>query len=127
GRVHRRRRPLRRAEPPIPAGVRRPHHRHGQGAPGTRSLRRRAAHRPGRGHRTARSQLTDLTIGAAGATTERQELTDEIWSWTATRTAEAIRSGSITSREATESVLSRIGDVNPHINAIVEVSGAEAL
>src|SRR5690606_29007531 len=30
-------------------------------------------------------------------------------------------------REATESVLSRIGDVNPHINAIVEVSGAEAL
>ncbi|TQL46656.1 amidase [Homoserinimonas aerilata] len=54
-------------------------------------------------------------------------MTDEIWSWTATRTAEAIRSGSITSREATESVLSRIGDVNPHINAIVEVSGAEAL
>lgn len=54
-------------------------------------------------------------------------MTDEIWRWTATRTAEAIRSGSITSREATESVFSRIREVNPHVNAIVEVTEDEAI
>lgn len=54
-------------------------------------------------------------------------MTDEIWSWTATRTAQAIRAGEITSREATESALSRIRDVNPRVNAIVELSADEAL
>ncbi|MCU1545664.1 MAG: gatA 4 [Homoserinimonas sp.] len=54
-------------------------------------------------------------------------MTDKIWSWTATRTAEAILSGDITSREATESVLSRIREVNPYVNAIVEVTDEGAL
>lgn len=54
-------------------------------------------------------------------------MSEHIWQWTATRTAEAIRTGTISSREATESVLERIDEVNPHINALAEVSHDEAL
>lgn len=54
-------------------------------------------------------------------------MNDEIWRWTATETAEAIKSGDITSREATQSILDRIGQVNPIVNALAEVSTDEAL
>lgn len=54
-------------------------------------------------------------------------MTADIWRWSATETARAIRSGAISAREATESVLSRIEQVNPAINAVVEVSAQEAL
>ncbi|MCW4385642.1 amidase [Salinibacterium sp. SYSU T00001] len=54
-------------------------------------------------------------------------MTDAIWSWTATRTAEAIRAREVSSREVTESVLARIDEVNPRVNAVVEVTGDEAL
>ncbi|MET1043363.1 MAG: amidase family protein [Microbacteriaceae bacterium] len=54
-------------------------------------------------------------------------MTDEIWRWTATATAAAIRSGDITSGEATQSILDRIAQVNPIVNALAEVSADEAL
>lgn len=54
-------------------------------------------------------------------------MNDEIWRWTATETAAAIKSGDITSREATQSILDRIGQVNPIVNALAEVSTDEAL
>lgn len=54
-------------------------------------------------------------------------MTEEIWRWTATSTAAAIRSGDITAREATESVLARIEQVNPAVNAVVETSAELAL
>jgi amidase len=54
-------------------------------------------------------------------------MSEHIWQWSAVRTAEAIRTGTITSREATESALDRIHSVNPRINALAEVSAEEAL
>jgi amidase len=45
-------------------------------------------------------------------------MSEHIWQWSAVRTAEAIRSGTISSREAVESVLDRITSVNPRINAL---------
>jgi amidase len=54
-------------------------------------------------------------------------MTEQIWRWTATETAAAIRAGDVTAREATESVLDRIRQVNPAVNAIAEVTGEQAL
>lgn len=54
-------------------------------------------------------------------------MTENIWTWTATETADAIRGGSITAREATESVLSRIDQVNPLVNALAETTAEAAL
>lgn len=51
----------------------------------------------------------------------------ELWRWTATRLALAIRTRVISSREAVESCLARIEQVNPALNALVEVSADEAL
>lgn len=53
--------------------------------------------------------------------------TDELWRWTAHELAHGIRTKSISSREATLSSLNRIEQVNPKINAIVEVLAEEAL
>ncbi|MCU1442542.1 MAG: gatA 4 [Cryobacterium sp.] len=55
------------------------------------------------------------------------EVTEEIWRWTATETVDAIRTGTITAREATESVLIRIQEVNPIVNAIAEITAEGAL
>ncbi|MGH8678323.1 MAG: amidase family protein [Burkholderiales bacterium] len=52
---------------------------------------------------------------------------NEVWRWSATELAEAIRSRSISSREATKAALDRIAAVNPTINAIVDVLADEAL
>ena len=54
-------------------------------------------------------------------------MSEHIWQWSAVRTAEAIRTGTISSREAVESVLDRITSVNPRTNALAEVSPEEAL
>lgn len=51
----------------------------------------------------------------------------DLWRWTATELAHGIRTGTISSREATTSCLDRIAAVNPEINALVEVSPDEAL
>lgn len=54
-------------------------------------------------------------------------MSDDIWRWSADRTARAIRTGAITSREATESCLARIEAVNPTVNAVVDVLADDAL
>lgn len=51
----------------------------------------------------------------------------EIWSWDSSTTAAAIRAGTISSREATLSVIDRMQAVNPIINAVAETLEAEAL
>jgi amidase len=52
---------------------------------------------------------------------------DELWRWPATALSGAIRTRRISSREATEACLARTREVNPTLNAIVEVLEAEAL
>ena len=52
---------------------------------------------------------------------------DELWRWPATALAGAIRTRRISSREATEACLARTREVNPTLNAIVEVLDVEAL
>ena len=51
----------------------------------------------------------------------------ELWRWSATDLARAIASGEISSHEAVQSTLDRIAEVNPALNAIVEVLAEEAL
>jgi amidase len=51
----------------------------------------------------------------------------ELWRWSATDLARAIRTRRISSREAVTSCLERIDRVNPTLNALVEVSRDEAL
>jgi amidase len=51
----------------------------------------------------------------------------QIWRWDAAATAVAIRSGRISSREATVAALGRLHAVNPAINAVVESLEEEAL
>ena len=52
---------------------------------------------------------------------------DELWRWTAERLVRGIRTGAISSREATESCLARLDAVNPRINAVVDPLAEEAL
>jgi amidase len=54
-------------------------------------------------------------------------MTDDLWRLDATELARLIRLGSVSSREATQSCLSRLHAVNPAINAIVRVLEEEAL
>ena len=51
----------------------------------------------------------------------------DLWRWGAVELARAIRAREISSREAVESCLARIGAVNPRINAIVDLMADEAL
>lgn len=51
----------------------------------------------------------------------------ELWQWTAGELAAGIRARKISSREAVQSCLDRIEEVNPKLNALVEVYGEEAL
>lgn len=54
-------------------------------------------------------------------------MTDELWRWTAEALVDGIRTGAISSREATESCLARLDAVNPRINAVVDPLADEAL
>jgi len=54
-------------------------------------------------------------------------MTDDLWRLDATELARLIRLGRASSREATESCLSRLRAVNPAINAVVRVLEEEAL
>ena len=54
-------------------------------------------------------------------------MSDELWRWDAVRTAKAIRTGAISSRQAAESCLARLEGVNPYINAVVDVLADDAL
>ena len=58
---------------------------------------------------------------------ERANPPDELWRWTGVEMGRGIRTRRGSSREATESCLSRIEEVNPRLNALVEVSAEEAL
>lgn len=51
----------------------------------------------------------------------------EIWQWSARALAEAIRTRSVSSREAVTAILARLDAVNPKVNAVVQVLRAEAL
>ncbi len=53
--------------------------------------------------------------------------TDELWRWGAVELAQAIRTRRISSREAVASCLARVAQVNPHVNAIVDLMAEEAL
>lgn len=53
--------------------------------------------------------------------------TEELWKWTAVDLAQAIRTKMVSSREVVLSCLQRIDEVNPKVNALVEVSREEAL
>ena len=52
---------------------------------------------------------------------------EQLWQWNASELARAIAAGLISSREVIESCLGRIEDVNPQLNALVEVRPEEAL
>jgi amidase len=52
---------------------------------------------------------------------------NDLWRWEAVELARAIRTRDISSREAVESSLARIEEVNPRINAIVDLMADEAL
>lgn len=56
---------------------------------------------------------------------EWREDGENIWSWSATRTAAAIRTGDISAAEALASISARIDAVDPAINAFVERYGDE--
>ena len=45
---------------------------------------------------------------------------EDLWQWTATDLAAAIRTRKISSREALESCIARLDEVNPRINAVVD-------
>lgn len=59
--------------------------------------------------------------------TDLSKAPDELWRWTATQIAKGVRTRAISSREATASCFKRIHEVNPTINALVEISEKEAL
>jgi amidase len=54
-------------------------------------------------------------------------MSDEFWRWDACELAAAIRARKISSREAVTSCLTRLAQVNPRINAVVDVLADEAL
>jgi len=54
-------------------------------------------------------------------------MTDDLWRLDATELARLIRLGQVSSREATQSCLTRLHAVNPKINAVVRILEEEAL
>ncbi|WP_204358895.1 amidase [Streptosporangium sp. 'caverna'] len=52
---------------------------------------------------------------------------DEFWRWSATHLARAIRAKEVSAREVLDSCVKRIGEVNPRINALVDLSFDEAV
>ena len=45
-------------------------------------------------------------------------MSDQLWRWSATRIAKAIRQREISASDALEACLSRMADVNPKLNAV---------
>jgi amidase len=54
-------------------------------------------------------------------------MTDNLWRWHASDLSHAIKTGLIKCREAVESCLARLAEVNPKINAVIDVLADEAL
>lgn len=80
-----------------------------------------------RGATTLAATASLAEIAAAETRLPAGPLSGELWRWNAADIATAIRNRHISSREATESCLSRLESVNPKINAVVEVFADEAL
>jgi amidase len=57
----------------------------------------------------------------------RREEKSELWQWTAAELTREIKARTVSSREVVQSSLDRIAEVNPKLNALVEVYGEEAL
>jgi amidase len=57
----------------------------------------------------------------------REPMDTTLWRWDAVALATAIRTGTISSREATQSVLARLEAVNPKLNAVTVVLAEQAL
>lgn len=53
--------------------------------------------------------------------------TDDLWRWSATDIANAVKTGKISASAATESTLARMEAVNPSLNAVVVATAAEAM
>ena len=68
---------------------------------------------------------TDLTPGSTSSGGNNAD--EQLWQWTATKMASAVATGLVSSREIVTSCLERIDEVNPHLNALVEVRPDEAL
>jgi amidase len=54
-------------------------------------------------------------------------MSTDLWKWSATDLARAIRGRDISAREATQSALDRVHAINPKLNAIVDLMADEAL
>lgn len=48
-------------------------------------------------------------------------MTGELWTWTAEELTDGIKTRKISSREALTSCLARLEEVNPYVNAVVDV------
>src|SRR5262249_25123668 len=68
------------------------------------------------------TEIPKLELGLKNAV-----LSAELWRWTAVDLAAAIRTGRISSREATRACLARLDAVNPIVNAVVAVQREKAL
>jgi amidase len=68
-----------------------------------------------------------MTLRPHALGTKQQKGTEVLWQWTAVELAYSIRTRLISSHEAVTSCLARIEQVNPRVNALVEVSVEEAL
>lgn len=62
-----------------------------------------------------------MSVSTQSSETSKGVARADLWGASATELAEGIAAGAFSSREATESCLSRIDDVNGKINAVVEV------
>lgn len=79
-----------------------------------------------------RRTMIQAALLAAGAptmapATPRKPMAGPLWSWSAVDLAAAIRRREITSREATLSAFKRVEEVNPKVNAIVELLRDDAM
>src|ERR1051326_2643381 len=54
-------------------------------------------------------------------------MSTDLWKWSATDLARAIRGRDISAREATQSALDRVHAINPKLNAIVDLMADDAL
>jgi len=71
--------------------------------------------------------MDDKDDSQAASSSRRTDSRPNLWSWSAVDLADAIRRRTISSREAVLSALARCDEVNPRLNAVVDVMREEAL
>ena len=81
--------------------------------------------------RAGSSHASDRLVGPvppmSACRAQVNSMTNELWRWQACDLAQAIRKRQISCREAVTSCLARLEQVNPRINAVVDVLAREAL